>query len=125
MVQISGSSDRHIVDLKHGDYEELDQKAAAEPFVKAAYRVNRVEATGLPFLPMSMAKGLLPDYHPQSTAAARSLALRRADVVALVGARLNWLLGHGQAPQWSPQAQFIQVDIDAIQLVGRIVLLPW
>ncbi|HVQ50805.1 MAG TPA: oxalyl-CoA decarboxylase [Mycobacterium sp.] len=211
MVQISGSSERHIVDLKRGDYEELDQLAAAQPFVKAAYRVNRVqdigrgvarairtalsgrpggvyldipaavlgqvidvdagevslrrvvdpaprqlpapeavdraidllataqrplvvlgkgaaysqadkqirafiEATGLPFLPMSMAKGLLPDYHPQSVATARSLALRRADVVMLVGARLNWLLGHGEAPQWNPEAKFIQVDIEPTEL---------
>lgn len=54
-----------------------------------------VETTGIPFLPMSMAKGLLPDVHPQSVAAARSLAIARADTVLLVGARLNWLLGHG------------------------------
>ncbi|MDT7760488.1 MAG: oxalyl-CoA decarboxylase, partial [Mycobacterium sp.] len=46
MVQISGSSERHIVDLKQGDYEELDQMTAAEPFVKAAYRVNRVQDIG-------------------------------------------------------------------------------
>ena len=42
-----------------------------------------VEHTGIPFLPMSMAKGLLPDSHPQSAAAARSLAMARADVVLL------------------------------------------
>ncbi|MFL6086760.1 MAG: oxalyl-CoA decarboxylase [Mycobacterium sp.] len=211
MVQISGSSERHIVDLQQGDYEELDQLAAAKPFVKAAFRVNRVEdigrgiarairaaasgrpggvyldipaavlgqvidagvgattlrrvidpaprqlpapeavdraigllataqrplvvlgkgaaysqadkqirafveGTGVPFLPMSMAKGLLPDNHPQSAATARSLALRRADIVLLVGARLNWLLGHGEAPQWNPDAKFIQVDIEATEL---------
>jgi oxalyl-CoA decarboxylase len=211
MVQISGSSERHIVDLKQGDYEELDQMSAAERFAKAAYRVDRVEdigrgvarairtatsgrpggvyldipaavlggvmdaaagaatlwrvvdpaprqlpapeavdraitllanaqrplvvlgkgaaysqadeqirqfidTTGVPFLPMSMAKGLLPDDHPQSVATARSLALRRADVVMLVGARLNWLLGHGQAPQWNPNATFIQVDIQPTEL---------
>jgi oxalyl-CoA decarboxylase len=46
MVQISGSSKRHIVDLEQGDYEELDQLAAAEPFAKAAYRVNRVHDIG-------------------------------------------------------------------------------
>ncbi|MGH3557218.1 oxalyl-CoA decarboxylase [Mycobacterium sp.] len=74
-----------------------------------------VEATGIPFLPMSMAKGLLPDSHPQSVAAARSLALARADVVMLVGARLNWLLGHGEAPRWSADATFIQVDIEAAE----------
>jgi oxalyl-CoA decarboxylase len=211
MVQISGSSERHIVDLQRGDYEELDQLAAAKPFAKAAYRISRVEdigrgvaramrtavsgrpggvyldipgavlaqamdaeagarslwrltdpapsqlpapdavdralallaeaerplvvlgkgaayaqaddevrsfleSTGLPYLPMSMAKGLLPDDHPQSVASARSLALARADVVMLVGARLNWLLGHGEAPQWAPDAKFIQVDIAATEL---------
>ncbi|MGH3555688.1 MAG: oxalyl-CoA decarboxylase, partial [Mycobacterium sp.] len=72
-----------------------------------------VEATGIPFLPMSMAKGLLPDTHPQSVAAARSLALARADVVMLVGARLNWLLGHGESPSFSDDAEFVQVDIAA------------
>ncbi|MGI5472442.1 oxalyl-CoA decarboxylase [Streptomyces sp. CA-132043] len=211
MVQISGSSERHLVDLQRGDYEEMDQLAAARPFAKAAYRVHRaedigrgiarairtavsgrpggvyldipaavlgevidaekgaaslwapvdpaprqlpepeavdraidllanaerplvvlgkgaayaradaqirefIEATGVPYLPMSMAKGLLPDDHPQSAATARSLALRRADVVMLVGARLNWLLGHGEAPQWSPDAKFVQVDIAAAEM---------
>jgi oxalyl-CoA decarboxylase len=207
VVQISGSSERHIVDLKRGDYEELDQMTAAERFAKAAYRVDRaedigrgiarairtavsgrpggvyldipaavlgeiidaaegagtlwrvvdpaprqlpapeavvravrlladaqrplvvlgkgaayaqadslirhfIESTELPFLPMSMAKGLIPDDHPQSVAAARSLALREADVVMLVGARLNWLLGHGEAPQWNREAKFIQIEIE-------------
>jgi oxalyl-CoA decarboxylase len=65
---------------------------------------------------MSMAKGLLPDDHPQSVASARSLALARADVVMLVGARLNWLLAHGEAPQWAADAKFIQVDIEASEL---------
>src|SRR3954447_17396334 len=46
MVQISGSSERHLVDLKQGDCEEMDQLAAAQPFVKAAYRVSRVEDIG-------------------------------------------------------------------------------
>ncbi|HEV7862432.1 MAG TPA: thiamine pyrophosphate-binding protein, partial [Acidimicrobiia bacterium] len=47
MIQISGSSERPIVDLQRGDYEELDQLAAARPFAKAAYRINRVEDIGL------------------------------------------------------------------------------
>jgi len=70
-----------------------------------------IEETGIPFLPMSMAKGLLPDDHPQSAAAARSYVLAQADVVMLIGARLNWLLGHGRSPQWSATAQFVQLDI--------------
>jgi oxalyl-CoA decarboxylase len=83
-----------------------------------------IEATALLFLPMSMAKGLLPDYHPQSVAAARSLALRRSDVVMLVGARLNWLLGHGEAPQWNPEAKFIQVDIESTELDSNQPIAP-
>jgi oxalyl-CoA decarboxylase len=211
MIQISGSSDRAIVDLQQGDYEELDQMNAARPYAKAALRVNRpqdigigiarairaalsgrpggvyldltadvlaatmdsdaaaqsvvrvvdpapphipppesirraidliaaarrpliilgkgaayaqadadirrwIETTGIPYLPMSMAKGLLPDHHPQSAAAARSFVLGQADVVMLIGARLNWLLGHGKAPQWSPDARFVQIDIAATEM---------
>src|ERR1700722_20743578 len=211
MVQVSGSSERHIVDLQRGDYEELDQLAAAKFFAKAAYRIHRaedigrgvaralrtaaagrpggvyldipaavlgeildkdkgekslwqitdpaprqlpapeavdraidllasaerplivlgkgaayaradaqlrefIETTGIPYVPMSMAKGLLPDDHPQSAATARSLALRQADVVMLVGARLKWLLRPGGAPTWNPDAKFIQVDIAAAEL---------
>ena len=211
MILISGSSDRSIVDLEQGDYEELDQMNAAKPYAKAAYRINRpqdigiglaraihaacsgrpggvyldlpaavlgsvldvetakkslvkvvdpapaqlpapesitraldllasakrplvllgkgaayaqadeeirsfIETTGMPFLPMSMAKGLLPDNHPQSAAAARSLVLGQADVVMLVGARLNWLLSHGKPPLWSETTQFVQVDISATEI---------
>lgn len=71
-----------------------------------------IETTGIPFVPMSMAKGVVPDDHRLCAAAARSLALSRADVVLLVGARLNWLLNHGAAPTWSPEAKFIQVDVE-------------
>lgn len=211
MIQISGSSDREIIDLQQGDYEELDQMNAAKPFTKASYRVNKpedigigiarairaavsgrpggvyldftgevlaaaldagaganslvkvvdpapaqtpapeaikraldllagaqrplillgkgaayaqadneirtfVEKTGIPFLPMSMAKGLLPDNHPQSAAAARSLVLSQADVVMLIGTRLNWLLDHGKAPRWSPTVRFVQVDVQSTEM---------
>ena len=211
MILISGSSNRAIVDLQQGDYEELDQMNAAKPYAKAAYRVERVEdigvgiarairaalsgrpggvyldlpaavlpatmaadqgaislievidpsparipadsaitraldllaqaksplvifgkgaayarieddarrfleTTGIPFLPMSMAKGLLPDDHPQSAAAARSKVLAEADVVLLAGARLNWLLGHGRAPQWAADGKFIQIDIEPTEI---------
>lgn len=87
-------------------------KGAAYAQADAVIR-NFVETTGIPFLPMSMAKGLLPDSHPQCTATARSLALARADVITLIGARLNWLLGHGESPQWARDARFVQVDIAA------------
>ena len=67
---------------------------------------------------MAMAKGLLPDTHEQSAAAARSYVLPEADVVMLIGARLNWLLSHGKGKTWGGKGakerggqKFIQVDI--------------
>ena len=213
MILISGSSEREIVDLQQGDYEEMDQLAIAKPLCKAAFRVlhaedigvgiarairaavsgrpggvyldlpaklfaqsmeaaagknslikvvdpaprqipaadavqraldllkgakrplivlgkgaayaqadadirSLVEKTGIPYLPMSMAKGLLPDTHEQSASAARSYVLPAADVVVLVGARLNWLLSHGKGKTWGGKThkdwggqKFIQIDI--------------
>ncbi|WP_020176835.1 oxalyl-CoA decarboxylase [Methyloferula stellata] len=211
MILISGSSDRAIVDLEQGDYEELDQMNAAKPYAKAAFRINKaedigigiaraihaavsgrpggvylditavtlsevidaeigrkslvkivdpapkqipapenisralallasakrpliilgkgaayaqadkdirsfIETTGIPFLPMSMAKGLLPDNHPQSAATARSFAIGQADVVMLIGARLNWLLSHGKGPLWSDTTQFVQLDVSPTEI---------
>ena len=208
MILMSGSSEREIVDLQQGDYEEMDQLAVAKPLCKAAYRVLHaedigiavarairaavsgrpggvyldipanllgqtmdadagqkslvkvvdpapaqipapssvdraieviqnakrpliilgkgaayaqaddeirafVEKTGIPYLPMSMAKGLLPDTHPQSAGAARSLVLKESDVVILIGARLNWLLSHGKGKGWGENPKrFVHIDIE-------------
>ena len=211
MIQISGSSDRNIIDLAQGDYEGLDQMNIAKPFAKAAYRINRpediavgvarairtalsgrpggvyldittamlsatmdadvaqkslftpvepapaqipsatsierairilaeakkpliiigkgaaysqadelvkefVEKSAIPYLPMSMAKGLLPDDHKLCAASARGFVLGGADTVMLIGARLNWLLTHGKGKKWNPDARFIQLDIDAMEI---------
>jgi oxalyl-CoA decarboxylase len=81
-----------------------------------------IEKTGIPFLPMSMAKGLLPDDHPQSAAAARSHALAQADVVMLIGARLNWLLSHGKGKTWGEphSKKFIQIDIEPKEMDSNV-----
>ncbi|RYQ31277.1 Oxalyl-CoA decarboxylase [Bifidobacterium pseudolongum subsp. globosum] len=71
-----------------------------------------VSKTDIPFQPMSMAKGLIPDDNPHCTASARGLALRTADVVLLVGARLNWMLNFGEGKEWNPNVKFIQIEID-------------
>ena len=71
-----------------------------------------VDKTDIPFLPMSMAKGLIPDDDKHSVAAARSLSLGNADVVIVVGARLNWMLNHGDAPTFAQDVKFVQLDID-------------
>jgi len=217
MILISGSSEREIVDLQQGDYEEMDQLAIAKPLCKAAFRVLHaadigigvarairaavsgrpggvyldlpgkifpqvmdadaaarslvkvidpapaqrpapaavaralnllkgakrplivlgkgaayaqvdeqirflVEKTGIPFLPMSMAKGLLPDTHPQSAGAARSTVLKDADVVMLIGARLNWLLSHGKGKTWGEPGskKFIQIDIEPREMDSNV-----
>src|SRR5438477_12669200 len=222
MIQISGSSEREVVDLQQGDYEEMDQLAIAKPLAKAAFRVLHaedigigvarairaavsgrpggvyldlpaklfaqaidaeagksslikvvdsaprqipapeavkraldllrsakkpliilgkgaaysqadadiralVETSGVPYLPMSMAKGLLPDTHEQCASAARSFVLPEADVVMLIGARLNWLLAHGKGKTWGGKGhkdwggqKFIQVDISPQELDSNV-----
>ncbi|MBL8704873.1 MAG: oxalyl-CoA decarboxylase [Rhodospirillales bacterium] len=216
MILISGSSEREVVDLQQGDYEEMDQLAVAKTMCKAAYRVLHaadigigvarairsavsgrpggvyldlpaklfgqvmdaekgrkslvkvidaapaqipapasikraldvlksakkpliilgkgaayaqadeavkafVEKSGVPFLPMSMAKGLLPDTHPQCAGAARSTVLKDSDVVMLIGARLNWLLSHGKGKTWGDAPKkFIQVDIEPKEMDSNV-----
>lgn len=71
-----------------------------------------IHSTQIPFLATPMGKGVVPDSHPCNTAAARATALRNADVVLVLGARLNWILHFGEAPKWNPSARIIQVDID-------------
>jgi oxalyl-CoA decarboxylase len=217
MILISGSSEREIVDLQQGDYEEMDQLAIAKPLCKAAFRVLHaadigiavarairaavsgrpggvyldlpakllsqvlaaeagarslvkvidaapaqlpapsaikraldvltkakrplivlgkgaayaqaddairalVEQSGIPYVPMSMAKGLLPDTHPLSAGAARSTALKDSDVVLLIGARLNWLLSHGKGKTWGEPGskKFIQIDIEPREMDSNV-----
>src|SRR6202011_1299240 len=99
-------------------------KGAAYAQADAAIRAL-VETSGIPFLPMSMAKGLLPDNHPQSAAAARSFAIGQGDVAMVVGARLNWLLAHGKGPLWSDETKLIQVDISPTEIdSNRAVAAP-
>ncbi|MEX3946772.1 oxalyl-CoA decarboxylase [Paraburkholderia sp. EG287B] len=220
MILISGSSEREIVDLQQGDYEEMDQLNAAKPYAKAAYRVlhaedigvgvarairaavsgrpggvyldlpakllaqtidavkgqqslikvvdaaprqipapdavqraidvlrnakrplillgkgaayaqadaqirELVEKSGIPYLPMSMAKGLLPDTHEQSASAARSFVLAESDAVVLIGARLNWLLSHGKGKTWGAAAgpkHFVQIDIAPTEIDSNVAI---
>ena len=80
-----------------------------------------VEKSGVPFLPMSMGKGLLPDTHPQCAGAARSTVLKDSDVVMLIGARLNWLLSHGKGKAWGDAPKkFIQVDIEPKEMDSNV-----
>jgi 2-hydroxyacyl-CoA lyase 1 len=77
-----------------------------------------IDKTSIPFLPSPSGKGVVPDSHPLNTSSARSTALKQADVVLLLGARLNWIFHYGEAPKWNPNARFIQVDISPEE-IGR------
>ncbi|NXM72962.1 HACL1 lyase, partial [Serilophus lunatus] len=79
-----------------------------------------VDLCGLPFLPTPMAKGVVPDNHPNCVAAARSIALQHADVIILLGARLNWILHFGLPPRFRQDVKFIQIDICAEELGNNV-----
>ena len=75
-----------------------------------------IERTQLPYLATPMAKGVVPDDHPLSVAAARTYALQNADLVLLLGARLNWILHFGQPPRYRPDVRVVQLDIAAEEI---------
>jgi 2-hydroxyacyl-CoA lyase 1 len=92
-------------------------KGAAYARAEQAIR-GFIDQTQIPFLPSPMGKGVVPDSHPANVSSARSAALKIADVVLILGARLNWIFHYGESPKWNPAAKFIQVDISAEEM-GR------
>ncbi len=70
-----------------------------------------IERTQLPFLASPLGKGVIDDNHPLSVGAARSHALREADVVFLMGARLNWIMHFGLPPRFNKDVRIVQLDI--------------
>ena len=70
-----------------------------------------IEKTGLPFLASPMGKGVMDDNHPLSVGAARSHALQEADVIFLMGARLNWIMHFGLPPRFNKNVRIVQLDI--------------
>ncbi len=79
-----------------------------------------IERTQLPFLSTPMAKGVVADDHPLSVGGARSHALQHADVVLLLGARLNWILHFGRPPRFAPDVRIAQVDVAAEQISHNV-----
>lgn len=90
-------------------------KGAAYARAEATIRML-VDQTNIPFLPTPMGKGVLPDSHPLNASSARSAALKHADVVLLLGARLNWILHFGDEPKWNANVKFVQVDSSAEEI---------
>jgi acetolactate synthase-1/2/3 large subunit len=75
-----------------------------------------VEATGIPFFTTPQGRGVIPEDHPRAFPAARSLAFREADVVLVIGARANAMLSFLRPPRFSPEAKFINVNIDGKEI---------
>lgn len=81
-------------------------------YARAEDRIKKlVETCNLPYLPMSMAKGIMPDNGPLSALSCRSDIMEKSDVVMVVGARLNWMLSFGRG-KWNPAIKFIQLDVE-------------
>ena len=70
-----------------------------------------IDRTSIPFYTAPMSRGLAPEDHPVSFPAARSTAMREADVVMVIGTRLNWMMQYGD--RFPSDSRIIQVDIDA------------
>src|SRR6516225_491849 len=75
-----------------------------------------IERTKVPFLASPMGKGVMPDTHPLSVGAARSHALQNADVVFLMGARLNWIMHFGLPPRFNKKVRIVQLDSATAQI---------
>ena len=83
-----------------------------------------IEKYSIPYLPMSMAKGLMPDDGPLSAISCRSTIMEQADVVMVIGARLNWMLSFGKG-KWNPALKFIQLDVEPQEIdVNRPIAAP-
>ena len=87
----------------------------------AGEQVRRfIEETQMPFLPSPMGKGVVPDGHPLSVAAARTYALQNADLVFTIGARLNWIMHFGLPPRFREDLRVVQLDIAAEEIGSSV-----
>ncbi|WP_286138520.1 oxalyl-CoA decarboxylase [Duncaniella freteri] len=100
-VKLLASAKRPAILLGKGAaYAQIDDKIK-----------TLIEKYNIPYLPMSMAKGLMPDAGPLSALSCRSTIMQKADVVMIIGARLNWMLSFGKG-KWNPDMKFIQLDVE-------------
>src|SRR5215475_10393659 len=77
----------------------------------AGRALARLVDQGFPYVTSPMGRGVIPDDHPNFVNAARSAALRGADVILLVGARMNWIFGFGHSPRYREDVRIAQIDL--------------
>lgn len=75
-----------------------------------------VELAGVPFYTTPQGRGVVPDDHALSFPAARATAFREADLILVIGTRINYVIGHLAPPRFNAAAKLIQVDIDATEI---------
>jgi thiamine pyrophosphate-dependent acetolactate synthase large subunit-like protein len=77
-----------------------------------------VELSGIPFYTTPQGRGVIEEDHRLSFLGARNQAWKEADVVLVVGTRMNFIIGFGQAPRWAEDVKIIQIDISDEE-IGR------
>lgn len=90
-------------------------------YARAEHPIRKLmQEANLPFLATPMGKGVVPDTAEQCVQPARSLALQQADVILLLGARLNWMLHFGRSPRYAADVKVIQVDLCAEEMHNSV-----
>ncbi|MDE6272982.1 MAG: oxalyl-CoA decarboxylase [Muribaculaceae bacterium] len=104
-VEILTSAKRPAILLGKGAaYAQVDDKIK-----------QLIETYKIPYLSMSMAKGLMPDNGELSALSCRSTIMEKSDVVMVIGARINWMLEFGKG-KWNPDMKFIQLDVEPTEI---------
>ena len=80
--------------------------------------VRLLDATGALYLDTQESRGLVPADHPSAVAAMRAAAMSEADVVLLIGRRLDYQVGYG-SPAVFPHARFIRIADNAGELIDN------
>src|SRR5947208_2639002 len=75
-----------------------------------------VEKTGIPFYTTPQGRGVVPDDHEYSYLTMRSSAFRDADLIIVVGTRMNYIIGHAAPPRFNGSAKIARIDIDADEI---------
>lgn len=75
-----------------------------------------VEQTGIPFYTTPQGRGVLPDDHDYSYLTMRSSAFREADLIIVIGTRMNYIIGHAAPPRFNAAATIARIDIDADEI---------
>ena len=107
---------QNIADLLSSAERPLILVGKGAAWSDAGPAIQKIVDLGIPYVCAPMARGTLPDDHPNFANAARSQALSGADVVVMFGGRFNWIFGMGR--RFAPDARLIQVDVEAEEMAS-------